>query len=59
MMPTNLPPEVPVLLHELKELPEPMQRVALKAWCTTLEMIKASRVVEQGVCHLRGLSRPS
>jgi len=48
MIPTNLPPEALVLLHELGELPEPQQTAALKMWRAILEMTKASRYAEQG-----------
>ena len=48
MIPTNLPPEALVLLHELEELPEPQQTAALKMWRAILEMTKASRYAEQG-----------
>jgi len=36
----DLPPEVSLLLRELEQLPEPMQRIAVEAWRSILEGLK-------------------
>ena len=40
---SELPPELRTLVHDIEQLPEPLQRAVIKAWRAVLEGIQAGR----------------